>query len=169
MIINILLWMMWYCIVSNGAISYWIAWDSEAIFQIMHRKIIDRKAWYNNMIEHIDTMLYWLVYEDIVEYYTISYNTIRCDFVSTDLTFFRIIRYYTNYGLHYRSISGYMDPCYVISTELVPYHIISYFNIWLAFIHQTRNNNVRYLSARDIGGLFQIWFSLHVFLSHLAL
>lgn len=48
MIINILLWMMWYCIVSNGAISYWIAWDSEAIFQIMHRKIIDRKAWYNN-------------------------------------------------------------------------------------------------------------------------
>lgn len=156
MIINILLWMMWYCIVSNGAISYWIAWDSEAIFQIMHRKIIDRKAWYNNMCR-----AYWynVVLIGVWGYCRVLYNIVQYDtmcFVSTDLTFFRIIRYYTNYGLHYRSISGYMDPCYVISTEL-------------AFIHQTRNNKVRYLSARDIGGLFQIWFSLHVFLSYLAL
>lgn len=124
MIINILLWMMWYCIVSYGAISYWIAWDSEAIFQIMHRKIIDRKAWYNNMCR-----AYWynVVLIGVWGYCRVLYNIVQYDtmcFVSTDLTFFRIIRYYTNYGLHYRSISGYMDPCYVISTEIVPYHII---------------------------------------------
>lgn len=122
MIINILLWMMWYCIVSNGAISYWIAWDSEAIFQIMHRKIIDRKAWYNNMCR-----AYWynVVLIGVWGYCRVLYNIVQYDTMWFCINGFDFLSYYTILYKLWTSLWLYGPMlCDIDRTCSISYHIL---------------------------------------------